>query len=631
MTPVFVEGQAPGRQAPAPAPTSPRLVIDHLVRQSARTLHVSRAVVWRFEEGLSQVRAAVLYDRIRDTSEEGAAGAPGLAPAFRAALDGVKALALSDARGYSNGSEPIRAWLVQEEIAAVLAVPLRHDRRLVGLVTFEERGGAREWTAEDKEVAARLALRLAEPLTALRLTAPLVTALPAGVGAPTGATPTAPIAPTAPAPKGDALLDELARSRAPDRARYIEAPDELASPALGGRRTQVRRMGRLESAALVAAEEVVSLLEALDVQAGYFRMVEAALESRTEDRELVAGVNGAAGRVREGLVRLLGCVREGIPDRTRVDLNQLLPSMIPALAREMGEGGRLRIAPTSTSLPVEVNAALMERAIAHLVQNAREATGPEESVRLSWGPTFQSRPDGTVWEGARIRVEDRGKGIPRHDMPWIFEPFFSTRSAPHPIRGLGLPLVQGIVEGHDGWVEVQSRVGEGTEVALYLPLASQETPAPSANRPDVATPQSEPGPLTRVVLLEDEPMLSRLITQMLVRSGCRVHACSTPLEVERHLRETRGEVDVLVIESALAGGRPGQQLAEVWQTRRPDVPVVLLDRRPAAGGSGSPSTAEESGLLVIRPPFELSAVAQVLSRALAANAPAPPQGSPRTH
>jgi CheY-like chemotaxis protein len=408
----------------------------------------------------------------------------------------------------------------------------------------------------------------------------------------------------------------------------LEAPSEAASPALSGRQTHVRRIGRLESAALVAAEEIVSLLDVLDVQAGYFRMVEAALETRPEDRPLIAGANEAAGRLREGLVRLLGCVRDGIPDRTRVDLNQLLPSMIPALAREMGEGGRLRIAPTSTSLPVEVNAALMERAIVHLVQNAREATGPEQSVRLSWGPTFQSRPEGTVWEGARIRVEDRGKGIPRHDMPWIFEPFFTTRSAPHPLRGLGLPLVQGIVEGHDGWVEVQSRVGEGTEVALYLPLAAQGIPARSEERSD-SIPSSGPEEVTRAVLLEDQPMLARLIAQMLVRAGCRVHACSSPLEVERHLRETRGEVDLLVIASALAGGRSGRQLAEVWRSRRPDVPVVLLARSSAAVGAPK---AEDGGLPVIGPPFELSAVAEVLARVLApASPPAPPQSPPRAH
>jgi DNA-binding NtrC family response regulator len=136
------------------------------------------------------------------------------------------------------------------------------------------------------------------------------------------------------------------------------------------------------------------------------------------------------------------------------------------------------------------------------------------------------------------------------------------------------------------------------------------------------------------VLLEDEPMLARLITQMLVRTGCRVHACSTPLEVERHLRETRGEVDLLEVASALAGGRPGRQLAEVWQIRRPDLPVVLLGRRSSAGGPGGALTAEEGELSVISPPFELSAVAQVVARVLAPTsppAPAPAQGLPRAH
>ena len=134
------------------------------------------------------------------------------------------------------------------------------------------------------------------------------------------------------------------------------------------------------------------------------------------------GALEARARLEDGLVWFLGCLRKGVLDRVRVDLNRALPAMIPALAREVGEGTRLRVAPTAGPLPIEANVTLLERALVHLVQNAREASGPEQTFvcrgvrrRRERGATRAGRGLGS---GYRIR----GKEFPTSTSPGSSNP-----------------------------------------------------------------------------------------------------------------------------------------------------------------------------------------------------------------
>ena len=495
-----------------------------------------------------------------------------LASAFRSSLDRASALAVDDVRRVRADAEPVQEWLEKESIRAILALPVRAGGRLVGLVTFEEGRSPREWSSTDRDVANSFALAAGELLGRLSYDE---------VGYPS-----------------------VGPQHEPPAMRTVtslEAPHLTleASP-----HSWVRSLAYLESAALLGAEEVTGLLSALDVQAGYLRMLEEATAERAEDRELVLGALEVRARLEDGLVRFLGCVREGVPDRVRVDLNRALPAMIPALAREVGEGARLRVAPTAGPLPIEANLTLLERALVHLVQNAREASEPEQSVRVSWGPAPQGTRGDPSWEGARIRVQDQGEGIPHQHLPWLFEPFFSSRTESHPLRGLGLSAVRAIVEGHGGWVEVRSHQGEGTEVDLLFPLAVSTTDeGPSESSDSLGAVGLAPALPARILILEDEPLLARLVSQILSRAGYEVEICATRQESERHWRKAAGRIHLMIVGRRLSGGRSGVEVGREWRRREPGLPVIVLDRHPA-GRAGPPEPASDLELPLLVPPFE---------------------------
>jgi signal transduction histidine kinase len=103
----------------------------------------------------------------------------------------------------------------------------------------------------------------------------------------------------------------------------------------------------------------------------------------------------------------------------------------------------------------------MKQVLVNLISNAVQAMeGRGGNISLS------TRVDGGF---VAVRVEDDGPGIPEADLPKVFDPFFSTKDDG---TGLGLTMVHRIMDDHDGYIEVTSRVGEGTSFTVYFPVAT---------------------------------------------------------------------------------------------------------------------------------------------------------------
>jgi len=158
---------------------------------------------------------------------------------------------------------------------------------------------------------------------------------------------------------------------------------------------------------------------------------------------------------------------------------QLIFAPVPPGAADSPEAPNLPLAPDADAPIAEVDAGQIQQVLANLTINAIQAMPNGGQVRFLIRPCSARSPDGGKEGGAdglaafyAIEVHDEGVGIPEENMQQLFEPFFTTKEVGAG-TGLGLSIAYGIVQEHGGWIDVTSRVGEGSCFTVYLPAGAQ--------------------------------------------------------------------------------------------------------------------------------------------------------------
>ncbi len=224
--------------------------------------------------------------------------------------------------------------------------------------------------------------------------------------------------------------------------------------------------------------------------------------------------------------------------------------------------------------PVQVKQMLV-----NIVSNAAEAIGEREgriSVSIKVVPARdikESKVFPTDWEPedrpyACLEVSDTGCGLDFPTLERIFDPFFSTKFTG---RGLGLPVVLGVVRSLNGAIGVASGPGEGATFRAYLPLSEEH--ALRAVGPSTLAPQSC-STTGLVLLVDNEPIIRDLAGEMFKRLGCGVVVAADGAEALARLREKKEDF-VLAIIDVVMPGMDGWEVMAALRSMRPDLPVVL--------------------------------------------------------
>ncbi|WAS97906.1 ATP-binding protein [Nannocystis punicea] len=171
---------------------------------------------------------------------------------------------------------------------------------------------------------------------------------------------------------------------------------------------------------------------------------------------------------------LLAYTRRRPPSAERCELGQVLRWLVELVRPEADERGiRLVAAFGGGSLPaLVVHRPSLESALLNVFGNAADATGPGGAIEIL--ARAAAGTDGR--EGVEIVIRDSGVGIAAHDLPHVFEPFYTTKP-PGKGTGLGLSMAQKFVRSHGGTIRIDSEVGRGTAVRMWLPLLPPEPPA----------------------------------------------------------------------------------------------------------------------------------------------------------
>ena len=324
-----------------------------------------------------------------------------------------------------------------------------------------------------------------------------------------------------------------------------------------------------------------------------------------EREEMLAQATQAALGARRLTTQLLAFARGGEPVRRSTDLGLLLGDAL-ALA---GAGSHMRV-----DLEVApglwhalVDGGQFRQVVSTLVLNAEQATG--EGGRLVVRATNVS---GRVVPGTppghdrwvQIEFADNGPGVPADIRGRIFDPYFSTRPGG---TGLGLTSALTICQNHEGTLTMDSAPGAGATFRVYLPATDEAPVAPTP------IPAPAPDGHGRILVLDDEPAVRRVLQRMLERWGYEVETVADgAAAIARYVEvmHTPRAFDLLIMDLTIPGGMGGRQAISEILKLDPSARAIV-----ASGYSDDPTMAhyQEAGFLAALPkPFEQAELAEVV-------------------
>lgn len=261
----------------------------------------------------------------------------------------------------------------------------------------------------------------------------------------------------------------------------------------------------------------------------------------------LAEIRKAAARSSDLTRQLLAFARKQTIAPEILDLNETVSGMINMLRRLIGEDIDLAWRPGMGLWPVHMDPTQIDQILANLCVNARDAISDVGAITIETKNTMvdeafcMGKPECCPGEYVCLAVSDNGKGMDPETLKQIFEPFFTTK-AQGKGTGLGLATVYGIARQNSGFVDVHSRPGRGTTFDIYLPRHRVKAGRVEKEGPATPAPQGH----ETILLVEDEPAILEMTTQMLEMNGYQVLAAGTPGQAMRLAREHAGEIHLLM-------------------------------------------------------------------------------------
>ena len=290
----------------------------------------------------------------------------------------------------------------------------------------------------------------------------------------------------------------------------------------------------------------------------------------------------AARRAAELTRQLLAFSRKQPQALRVVEVNQVVSNIAKMLPRLIGEDIKFNFVPGNRLGQVRIDPVQLEQVLMNLAANARDAMpqGGHLSIETSdvhlTGDYIHGKPAVIpLGRYTLITVTDNGCGIPREDLPHIFEPFYSTKPSGKG-TGLGLATVYGVVKQNHGFVWVYSEPGSGTVFKIYFPCVSGHH-AVRENEPV----RSEPVPrgTETILLVEDESAVRDATGEFLRLQGYQVIEAEDGLAALASAKKHTGTIDLLVTDVVMPN-MSGGELAKEFTQLRPGTKFLFVSGYP---------------------------------------------------
>jgi len=350
---------------------------------------------------------------------------------------------------------------------------------------------------------------------------------------------------------------------------YVSIVDITARKLLEEQLRQSQKMEAIGHLAGGVAHDFNNLLTVIQGSTALLQM--GASEERHADalHEIVEATERAAALTRQ----LLTVSRRQELRPEQLDLNEVVTGLAKMLLRVVDEDVRMQFNLHPQPVIIHADAGMLHQVLMNLVVNARDAMPDggqlviETSEARVTANDLRQFPDAKVGPHVCLRVTDTGSGISPENLAHIFEPFFTTKELGKG-TGLGLATVFGIVKQHGGAMGVTSDVGRGTTFTILLPAIEGN----SVSLPHGV--EESRGGTERILLVEDEESVRRLMHRLLEMHGYRVKVVSSGVDA-LHLMEQEGKtLDLVITDVVMPSGVSGWVLADRLRVDWPGVKVI---------------------------------------------------------
>lgn len=414
---------------------------------------------------------------------------------------------------------------------------------------------------------------------------------------------------------GDRALARAEAERERNRSEELEiavadATEELRIEALerAEAEAQLRQAQKMDAVGQLTGGIAHDFNNMLAVVVGGLELAGRHVTDAVARRHIDSATEGA-NRAAALTKRLLAFARQEPLLPEAIDPAALVRDMSDLLERTLGGTINVIARDDDAQWRVWADRHQLENAILNLAVNARDAMDGKGTLTVSTGAQSLARREvGECDAGdyVTIAVGDTGCGIAPDVLERVFEPFFTTKPVGQG-TGLGLSQIFGFVRESTGEIAIDSTVGAGTTVTLYLPrhvtVAAAAAPAEIA----LPAPVDQPGGYD-ILVVEDDPRVLAATLEALAELGHRAIECPDPLGIVACL-EAMSRVD-LIVSDVLMPGRTGPEMVATLPPRWADIPVLFV-----TGYAGELDQGGFGGHAVLRKPFTLAALERAIASA----------------
>ena len=339
---------------------------------------------------------------------------------------------------------------------------------------------------------------------------------------------------------------------------------------------QLQQAGKMEAIATLAGGIAHQFNNALSTITGNLGLLEMDLSDIENMTKYVGPMKDSAHRMAQLTSQLLAYARGGKYQAKTISLSDFVRDTLQLIEHTLKPSIYIETDLPHDILSVNVDLTQMQMVISAILSNASEAIGGRGRIRITCRNEMITDEIAKDLPGlkhgpyVRLTIADDGKGMDEETRSRIFEPFFTTKFQG---RGLGMAASYGIVRHHDGWISIDSELGKGTTVRIYLPAF--EAQVKEAVKSKTHLPKSA----GTVLIIEDEEMVMRVNRALLESLGYHVLGAKTGREAINIAKTFDGDIDLAILDIVLPD-MGGKAIYPLIMEARPNLKVIACSGYP---------------------------------------------------